>query len=267
MISEEMWYCRRHPFLLLVSEGIRHISGNHNNNFTRLPSRWFCRSADPRHGGPPGCRHLPGCGSQWPVPHVRKWVLHSTARAQQLLPGPIINWLSLTPLSSALNCRSRLLHPPVEFREQDVRAGVHCSPQEERGVHPRCGIPPNQVLHWQRRGRRSRQSLCMTCSLMGRQGARWWGAEPDSCHVVQTATCLIPLPQCGTLAGPGPWKANPSRWTMRPRKTEQKEQKAGNGEATETGSETLSQERRSQIPFPLFCLGFFFPCLIFFSKI
>lgn len=101
-------------------------------------------------------------------------LLLTTARAQQHLPGPLID--------SALNSRSRLLRPPVESRDQDVCAGVHGSPQEERGVHSRRGIPPHQVLHWQRRGRRSCQGLCMTRGIVG------GGAWSLPCHL----DCCLP---------------------------------------------------------------------------
>lgn len=69
--------------------------------------------------------------------------------------------------------RSRLLDPSVEHGEQDVHPGVHRPPQEVRGVHPRRGVPPHQVLHRQRRGRRARQGLRMTWKLeLGRAESR-----------------------------------------------------------------------------------------------
>lgn len=75
------------------------------------------------------------------------------------------DWLSVAPPA-----RSRLLDPSVEHGEQDVHPGVHRSPQEVRGVHPRRSVPPHQVLHRQRRGRRARQGLRMTCSRRSRRG-------------------------------------------------------------------------------------------------
>lgn len=71
--------------------------------------------------------------------------------------------------------RSRLLDPPVEHGEQNVHPGVHRSPEEVRGVDPRRGVPPYQVLHRQRRGRRPRQGLRMT---FGRSAADCGGHVP-----------------------------------------------------------------------------------------
>lgn len=63
--------------------------------------------------------------------------------------------------------RPRLLHPPVEHGEQDVHPGVHSAPQEVGRGHPRRGVPPHQVLHRQRRGRRARQGLRMIANPNG----------------------------------------------------------------------------------------------------
>ncbi|KAG7251850.1 hypothetical protein CRUP_015416, partial [Coryphaenoides rupestris] len=82
--------------------------------------------AGPLHGGAPGRRHQPRRRPQRTLPDVGQ---------------------------------PRLLHPPVEPGEQDVHPGVHGAPEEVRGVHPRRGVPPVQVLHRQRRGGRSRQGL------------------------------------------------------------------------------------------------------------
>lgn len=70
---------------------------------------------------------------------------------------------SLHTLNLSLSLsRSRLLDPSVEHGEQNVHPGVHRPPQKVRGVDPRRGVPPHQVLHRQRRGRRARQGLRMT---------------------------------------------------------------------------------------------------------
>lgn len=73
----------------------------------------------------------------------------------------------------ALCPRSRLLYPSVEHGEQDVHSGVHGSQEKVWRVDQRCGIPPHQVLHWQRRSRCPRQSLCMTCNLYGLEEGTW----------------------------------------------------------------------------------------------
>lgn len=59
----------------------------------------------------------------------------------------------------------------MEHGEQDVHPGVHRPPQEVRGVDPRRGVPPHQVLHRQRRRRRARQGLRMTGKLAAGGGA------------------------------------------------------------------------------------------------
>lgn len=78
------------------------------------------------------------------------------------------------------------------------------------------------------------------------------GAEPDSCHAIQTDDCLIPPPPHGTLAGLGPQRTNPSRMTMR----SQSEQEAGNGD-TEKQEMTQYHEKDDLRFLFLFFFGFF----------
>ncbi|CAF92879.1 unnamed protein product [Tetraodon nigroviridis] len=73
--------------------------------------------------------------------------------------------------------RSRLLSASVEHGEPHLHPGIHRPPPEAGRVRPRRGLPPQPLLHRQRRRRRPRQGVCLR---------RDQGAEP------QGLTCLLP---------------------------------------------------------------------------